>query len=47
MYRNPDNFTLPESFIPERWLGDERFVNDKKDAFRPFSHGPRDCIGKK
>lgn len=45
--RSPENFTLPDSFIPERWLGDERFANDRKDAYQPFSHGPRNCIGKK
>lgn len=47
MYRSPKNFHLPDSFIPERWLGDARFANDKKEAFQPFSHGPRNCIGKK
>ncbi|KAI9150878.1 Isotrichodermin C-15 hydroxylase [Paramyrothecium foliicola] len=46
-YHNPDNFALPESFIPERWEGtDPRCVNDKKEAFQPFSHGARNCIGK-
>ncbi|EMR64619.1 putative trichothecene c-15 hydroxylase protein [Eutypa lata UCREL1] len=35
-----------ESFIPERWLGDPRFTNDKKDAFQPFSTGARNCVGK-
>ncbi|KAL1867677.1 hypothetical protein Daus18300_006232 [Diaporthe australafricana] len=47
IFRDPNNFSLPDSFIPERWLGDPRFVNDKKDALQPFSHGPRNCIGKK
>ncbi|EAT92397.2 hypothetical protein SNOG_00902 [Parastagonospora nodorum SN15] len=37
----------PQKFIPERWLDDERFVNDQKTAFHPFSYGPRDCLGKK
>ncbi|KAF4448963.1 cytochrome P450 [Fusarium albosuccineum] len=46
VYHNPDHFLLPDSFIPERWLGDARFANDKKDAFQPFSLGPRNCIGK-
>ncbi|KAK7427044.1 hypothetical protein QQZ08_006471 [Neonectria magnoliae] len=46
-YHNPDNFALPESFIPERWEGtDPRCINDKKDAFQPFSHGARNCLGK-
>ncbi|KAJ0295616.1 hypothetical protein Brms1b_013766, partial [Colletotrichum noveboracense] len=47
IFRDPRNFDLPDSFIPERWLGDKRFVNDNKDALQPFSFGPRNCIGKK
>jgi len=39
-------FSLPDSFIPERWLGDPRFENDRMDALEPFSVGPRNCIGK-
>lgn len=48
-YHSSKNFFEPESFHPERWLdnGDSRFANDDKDAFHPFSHGPRNCIGKK
>ncbi|PIG69197.1 sterigmatocystin biosynthesis P450 monooxygenase stcL [Aspergillus arachidicola] len=46
-YRSPRNFTLPEQFLPERWLGDPRFDEDAKDVFQPFSVGPRNCIGKK
>ncbi|CAN8095155.1 unnamed protein product [Discula destructiva] len=45
MYHNPANFTEPETFAPERWLGDPRFVGDKKAAFEPFSTGKRSCIG--
>ncbi|KAL8684644.1 MAG: hypothetical protein Q9224_006217 [Gallowayella concinna] len=41
------NFKDPESFVPERWLGDERFRNDKKQASQPFSVGPRNCVGQK
>ncbi|KAK2596439.1 hypothetical protein N8I77_013329 [Diaporthe amygdali] len=44
IFRDPNN--CPDSFIPERWLGDPRFVNDKRDALQPFSYGPRNCIGK-
>ncbi|EWY79383.1 hypothetical protein FOYG_17461 [Fusarium oxysporum NRRL 32931] len=46
MYHHPDNFTMQDSFVPERWLGDKRFINDRKDAFQPFSHGARNCIGR-
>ncbi|KAF6798079.1 hypothetical protein CSOJ01_12856 [Colletotrichum sojae] len=50
--RNPANFVDPESWRPERWLPkshplyDPRFEADNKAAFKPFSHGPRDCAGK-
>ncbi|RAQ41967.1 sterigmatocystin biosynthesis P450 monooxygenase stcL [Aspergillus flavus] len=46
-YRDAANFTFPEQFIPERWLGtDNRFDSDRKDVVQPFSLGPRDCLGK-
>ncbi|KAI4665836.1 uncharacterized protein J4E78_003301 [Alternaria triticimaculans] len=46
MYSSPNNFRLPESFIPERWLGDPRFTSDERSALQPFHVGPRDCLGK-
>lgn len=45
-YHSPENFYLPDEYIPERWLDDERFRNDNKAAFQPFSTGPRNCVGK-
>ncbi|KNG48970.1 cytochrome p450 3a17 [Stemphylium lycopersici] len=51
-YHNAANFALPEDFRPERWLSpdhpfhDPQFNTDKKEAFEPFSFGPRNCIGK-
>ncbi|KAJ5317205.1 hypothetical protein PENANT_c059G08193 [Penicillium antarcticum] len=40
------HFKKPESFIPERWLADSKgFENDNKDAFQPYSYGPRNCLG--
>ncbi|KAK4071825.1 hypothetical protein Trihar35433_3889 [Trichoderma harzianum] len=51
-YRNPKYFKDASSYVPERWLlpahphYDAQFNNDNKSAFKPFSHGPRDCIGK-
>ncbi|KAJ5507005.1 hypothetical protein N7527_009148 [Penicillium freii] len=46
-FRSSDNFSRPDEFIPERWLGDERFPKDNLDVCQPFSVGPRNCIGKK
>jgi cytochrome P450 len=43
---NPVNFKNPDSFIPERWI-DEFYAADLKKAMRPFSLGPRACIGKR
>jgi cytochrome P450 len=47
MYTSPTNFTTPRVFLPERWLGDERFATDNRSALQPFSVGSRDCLGKK
>ncbi|KAK8070727.1 cytochrome P450 [Apiospora hydei] len=50
--RNPDSFADPDSFEPERWLGpnharyNPRYAGDKREVVKPFSTGPRDCIGK-
>ena len=41
------NFKDPDAFIPERWMGDPRFADDKLSAVQPFSFGPRVCLGKK
>nr|KMM66554.1 trichothecene C-15 hydroxylase [Coccidioides posadasii RMSCC 3488] len=45
-YHSSSNFSCPNDFIPERWLGDPRFESDKRDAMQAFSLGPRNCIGK-
>jgi cytochrome P450 len=44
-YHSASNFRDPDEFVTERWLGDERYEDDRKDAFKPFSDGPRNCIG--
>lgn len=44
-YHSASNFKDPEEFVLERWLGDERYKDDRKDAFKPFSNRPRNCIG--
>lgn len=46
-YRSGRNFREPDTFIPERWLGDPRFETDARASFQPFSYGPRNCLGKK
>ncbi|OJD32581.1 isotrichodermin c-15 hydroxylase [Diplodia corticola] len=49
--RDPRYFLEPDQFHPERWLPssyplfDPRFGGDKKEASKPFSIGPRSCIG--
>ncbi|KAL7928659.1 cytochrome P450, partial [Trichoderma chlorosporum] len=51
-YHNPEHWAEPDSYIPERWLSkshpfnDSRFENDNRAVFKPFSYGPRDCVGK-
>ncbi|KAH7021327.1 cytochrome P450 [Microdochium trichocladiopsis] len=46
-YHCEQNWTDPERFVPERWLGTEpRYANDQRDVLQPFSVGPRNCIGK-
>ena len=44
-YRASRNFTHPNEFAPDRWLGDSRFKDDSKIAFNPFSLGPHNCPG--
>lgn len=40
---SPTNFSNPQEFIPERWLGKNE--KDVLDATRPFSLGNRSCLG--
>ncbi|KAK7742410.1 hypothetical protein SLS53_004556 [Cytospora paraplurivora] len=50
--RSPHYFHDPDKFRPQRWLPhdhrywDSAFVNDAREAFHPFSRGPRSCPGK-
>jgi cytochrome P450 len=41
------NFREPDMWVPERWLGDEKFEADRREVVNPFSFGPRACLGKK
>ncbi|POS70591.1 cytochrome P450 monooxygenase [Diaporthe helianthi] len=43
---HPDNFKDPHEFRPERWLNADPATMDALTLSRPFSYGPRDCIGK-
>ena len=46
MQRHPSYWKQPNDFLPERWLvgpGDPLYP--VKGAWRPFEHGPRNCIG--
>lgn len=44
LHRNPDHWSSPASFKPERFLG-ENAEPAQKQAFMPFGAGPRRCIG--
>ncbi|KAJ6192804.1 putative P450 monooxygenase [Bipolaris maydis] len=45
--RSALNFYDAESFIPERWTGEDPLYNhDLREAARVFSLGPRDCLGR-
>ncbi|OBR08871.1 Cytochrome P450 ClCP1 [Colletotrichum higginsianum IMI 349063] len=43
---NEQNFKRPFEFHPERFLGDEEFSTDNKEALQPFHVGPRNCVGR-
>ncbi|KAI7712361.1 putative P450 monooxygenase [Hortaea werneckii] len=45
-YHSESNFKNAESFVPERWMGDPMYANDKRSGHQPFSFGPRNCLGK-
>ena len=46
--RNPQNFSKPDQFIPERWIDAERPADFNHDvrAFIPFTIGQFSCLGK-
>ncbi|KAL8401041.1 hypothetical protein RB594_001170 [Gaeumannomyces avenae] len=52
-FRSPEHFVDPDEFLPQRFLPVDHPMYDARVAvgasravFKPFSHGPRDCIGK-
>jgi len=42
LFRNPDIFPEPDSFLPSRWEAPSR---EMRDAFIPFSLGRQNCVG--
>jgi cytochrome P450 len=48
-FRSSANFHDPGSFLPRRWYAksNNEFSRDDKGAWKPFSVGTKDCIGKK
>ena len=46
IHRDPTYWSDPDNFVPERWLVTPgAHSHPVKGAWRPFSHGPRNCIG--
>ncbi|KAJ5660689.1 uncharacterized protein N7484_000061 [Penicillium longicatenatum] len=46
VHRNPAFWPEPHSFIPERWLVEQGHpLYPPAGGWRPFEHGPRNCIG--
>lgn len=46
IHRDPAYWPQPDEFIAERWLvAAEDRLHPLKGAWRPFEHGPRNCIG--
>ena len=46
IHRDPTYWERPDEFIPERWLvTPDDPLHPVKGAWRPFSYGPRNCIG--
>ncbi|KAI9888917.1 MAG: hypothetical protein M1814_006149 [Vezdaea aestivalis] len=43
-FHSSRNFKDAESFYPERWLGEDRFKDDRLTACHPFSLGARNCV---
>ncbi|KAH7007795.1 cytochrome P450 [Macrophomina phaseolina] len=46
IHRNPRYYPDADTFNPERWLvPTDHPLHPPKEAFRPFEHGARNCIG--
>ncbi|KAF7344416.1 hypothetical protein MSAN_01922800 [Mycena sanguinolenta] len=47
LHRNPEYFSCPDQFLPDRWLPGSKFEKHEVSAFIPFSLGPANCVGQK
>ena len=45
MHHDPDNWTDPEAFKPERFLDENGALAPKPESWLPFSAGRRVCLG--
>ncbi|XP_054919477.2 cytochrome P450 4V2-like, partial [Dermacentor andersoni] len=46
LHRDPRHFRQPDSFLPERFLGEE-FAQRHPYSYIPFSAGPKNCPGQR
>ncbi|TVY53299.1 putative sterigmatocystin biosynthesis P450 monooxygenase [Lachnellula cervina] len=46
VYNSSTNFRDPGIFDPSRWQGNPYYANDRREIFKPFSVGPKSCVGK-
>ena len=44
---NASSWKDAELFVPERWLDNENYKNDKRGVLQFFNTGPRNCVGQK
>ncbi|CAI7657824.1 unnamed protein product [Penicillium viridicatum] len=46
LYRREEYFKDPNTYHPERFLGDQSFADDRREVLQPFHTGPRNCLGR-
>lgn len=46
IHRNPQHYSQPDHFVPERFSPEES-LKRPRNCFVPFGNGPRKCIGQK